>query len=231
MIRACARLAVALALLSAAAGMCRAERGWAALHFDIADLQGDFDRQVGRSGYGLSAEGWAAIGRESPLALGARAGFVVYGHESENVPLSPTIPGVWVDVDRNNNLVLAQLLLRLQSWGGDVRPYGEAFIGFNYLYTRTTVVSENTGIEFAGSNNWDDTAFAWGGGGGLLARVGRTRGGPIYIDAGATLVKGGRALYLAEGDVRIVDGRLVYNFHDSYTDYVLWRVGVMFAFR
>jgi hypothetical protein len=209
----------------------RADRGWAGLHFDVADLAGDFATQVGRNGYGLSGEGWLSIGRESPLALGLRGGFLVYGHESERVPLSPTIPGVWVDVDRDNNIVLGQLLLRLQAWQGDVRPYGEAFVGLNYLYTKTSVSSEDTGIEFAGSNNWDDTAFAWGAGGGLLLRVGKTKAGPIYVDVGATLVKGGRARYLAEGDVQVIDDRLTYFLHDSYTDYLLWRVGATFGFR
>ncbi len=231
MLRRHALLAAALAALVLTPLPVRAERGWAGLHFDVADLTGDFGAQVNRNGYGLSGEGWLGIGRESPLAVGLRAGFLIYGHESEKVPLSPTLPDVWVDVDRDNNIVLGQLLVRLQAWQGDVRPYGEAFLGLNYLYTKTSVSSESSGEEFAGSNNWDDTAFAWGGGGGLLFRVGKTRSGPIFVDVGATLVKGGRANYLAEGDVEIIDSRVIYNLHDSYTDYVLWRVGATFGFR
>ncbi|MDY0109618.1 MAG: hypothetical protein RBT60_06740 [Candidatus Krumholzibacteria bacterium] len=226
-------IAVSLVILLAAAAVpstCRAERGWAGGHFDIAGLRGDFGTQVGRNGYGLSGEGFVQIGRESPLALGLRAGWMNHGHESERVPLSPTVPGVWVNLDRDNNLVIGQLVLRLQMWQGDVRPYGEAFIGLNYLYTKTSVSAENTGVEFAGSNNWNDTAFAWGAGGGVLLRIARAKGNPVFIDLGAALVNGGRAQYLAEGDVQIVDDRLVYYLHDSYTDYVLWRVGVVVAF-
>ncbi len=225
--------AVSIAILLAAAAVpptCVAERGWAGGHFDVAGLRGDFGTQVGRNGYGLSGEAFVQIGRVSPLALGFRAGWMIYGHESERVPLSPTTPGVWVKLDRDNNLVLGQLLLRLQAWQGDVRPYGEAFIGLNYLYTKTSVSAENTGVEFAGSNNWDDAALAVGAGGGVLIRIARAKGNPVFLDLGATLVKGSRAEYLAEGDVRVVDDRLVYDLHDSYTDYVLWRVGVVVAF-
>lgn len=224
---------VAIVCLVAAAfspSTTSAARGWAGGHLDIAGLRGDFGTQVGRNGYGLSGEAFVQIGRESPLALGLRAGWMVYGHESERVPLSPTTPGVWVKLDRSNNLVLGQLLLRLQAWQGDVRPYGEAFIGLNYLYTKTTVSAENTGVEFAGSNNWDDTAVAAGAGGGVLIRIARARGNPVFLDLGATLVKGGRAEYLAEGDVQVIDDRLVYFLHDSFTDYLLWRIGVVVAF-
>lgn len=230
-VAACVFAFTAALLVPAGDALARTERGSAGLHFGVQAPSGDFGKQVDGNGYGGTVEGYWNIGRESPLAIGLRGGYFIYGHDDYKVPLSPTIPGVWVDVETNNNLVTGMLLLRLQAWQGDVRPYGEGFLGLNYLYTNTSVKSEATGATFAESNNFDDTAFLSGLGGGLEIRLASQPRGSVYLDLGVSLVRGGRARYLTEGDIEVVDNVPVYTVHDSYTNTVLYRIGVMFGFR
>ncbi|MBM3317542.1 MAG: hypothetical protein FJ280_19725 [Planctomycetes bacterium] len=219
---------VVTALAGCAAG---AAGGLAGVHANLADLTGEFGRNAGQDGIGLSGEGWLPFSAASPVAVGLRCGYLNYGFERESVPFVPSVPGVWVYIDRYNNLLFAQLLLRLQARGGAVRPYGEVLCGLNHLFTRTSVRSEWAFEEIASSQNWDDTAFVWGGGVGTLIRVHQSGRSAVLIDIGGTGVQGGHARYLAKGGMTVEEGILYYDVQHTRTHFVLWRLGVMFEFH
>jgi hypothetical protein len=136
-----------------------------------------------------------------------------------------------VKVQTNNNITLTHLLLRAQPRTGKVRPYGDALVGFKYLYTNTTILNDSNGEELASTKNLSDLVFSYGFGGGVQVRLGRVgRSGDIALDGNVRYLRGARADYLKEGSIRRENGSVFFDVLSSRTDVVSVGIGVTFRF-
>jgi hypothetical protein len=199
-------------------------------YFTIALPQGEFDEKVENNGYGLTGQALFSV-TGSPVAIGASFGGVIYGRETREEPFSLTIPDVTVDVETNNYILLGHAVLRIQPPAGPFRPYAEGVIGFHYLFTQTSIKSQEENV--ASDTNFDDGVLSYGGGGGIMFQVydgGTTKPVSVYIDVGARYLKGGKARYLKEGSIRREDGRVLYDIEESKTDLLTIQIGATVQF-
>jgi hypothetical protein len=203
------------------------------LHFNAGLPQGELDDQLGRDAYGLGGQIFYAPS-VSPLAVGLDVSWMNYGRRTRREPLSTTIPEVTVDVETMNNVVQAFAVLRAQTPRGPIQLYGDALVGLNYLYTETTIKDTDDVLdEIASTTNQEDSAFAYGFGGGVMVAVYTRSGEPaggsslqVLIDGGARYLIGDRAKYLREGSIRVSDGRVSFETLESETDLLRSHLGV-----
>lgn len=207
----------------------------AGLNFTLGLPQEEFKQNVDNVGYGLS--GHFTIWTPStlmPYTLGLNVGFITYGNERRNTPLSENIPDVTVDVSRSNNLLNFHALFQISPFFGSVRPYVEGLFGGEYLYTSTTIESEISGEDVVSSTNQDDFAWSYGGGAGFLIKLASLNPDPtesfsfgsVWLDIKARYLFGTEAEYLREGSVEIVNGKVTYNLSKSKTDLLMFHLGV-----
>lgn len=234
-------LAVSLFLAPFAFGpAARAQVGSGGLDVVVAIPQGAFaDRLDGTVGFGLSGEFVAHI-PNTPVGVGIEGGFVVYGQERIRTGFGPgPLNRVQVDVVTSNNILLGHLLLRLQPPSGAFRPYADALVGVNYLFTESRIedVDFNDDRDIASSTNFDDAAFSYGIGGGVMAQVyhghseGSGRPYAIFVDTRLRYLFGGEADYLREGAIEAdADGDPIYHVTRSSTDLLLPQLGVTVRF-
>jgi len=207
------------------------------LNFLLGFPQGEFKDNVDKNGVGLGGE-FLYSPASTPLGVGFTLGYMIYGQETRREPFSTTIPDVEVEVKTTNNILLGHLLLRAQRKKGILRPYVDGLIGFNYLFTETKIQDVGGGDEIASSTNLDDGVFSFGGGGGLMIRVYKSKaqqGGEgkiwsVLIDLRARYIVGGEAEYLKEGSIRRENGDVFYDTIKSKTDLVTAQIGVTFEF-
>lgn len=196
--------------------------------------QGDFKDEVDKTGVGIGGEFLYTPGN-SFFGIGASLGFMVYGHETHREPFSSTIPNVFVDVTTDNNLIQGHLLFRVQPKTGPIRPYGEGLIGFNYLFTETTIEDIGDGEDIASSTDFDDVVFSYGAGGGVMINLysgDPTRGKlwKLMLDLRLRYLVGGEAEYLKEGSIVVEDGQVLYDISKSKTDMMTAQIGLTFEF-
>ncbi len=208
--------------------------GMGGVHFQASFPQGDFKDNVDKNAYGFNAE-FIYSPKKSPLGIGLSFGYGIYGSESRREPFSNTIPDVTVKVTTTNNILLGHLVLRVLPKSGDLRPYADGLVGFNYLFTETKVSDRSDGDEVASSTNIDDGVFSYGVGGGLLVHLGTSGkdGGSIILwdlDLGARYLLGGEAQYLKEGSITIDGSNVSYDFIRSKTNLLTARMGVTVSF-
>ena len=201
--------------------------------------QGEFDENVETTGIG--GTGFFAVNfPQSPLTVGGSIGFIIYGRETDERPFSHTIPDVYVDVTTTNSILQGHLFLRLQPPRGAFLPYLDGLIGFNYLWTETSIEDQDTpGFdEIASTTQLQDITFSYGVGGGLMFRVYDASAKEnkkndlkaVYVDLGIRYLMGGEAEYLKEGSIEIENGQVYYDISKSTTDILTAHIGVMFAF-
>jgi hypothetical protein len=199
--------------------------------------QGEFADEVDETGGGIAGE-FVYSPPAIPLGFGASLGFMNYGRESRREPFSSTIPDVEVDVITSNNIFLGHLLLRVQSNKGAFRPYLDGLLGFSYLFTDTKIenISDPGDGELASSQNLDDGVFSYGGGGGIMIEVYRSKSGDqgrmwsLSIDLRGRYLIGGEAEYLKKGSVGRHNGQVSYDIIKSKTDLLTAQVGVAVDF-
>jgi hypothetical protein len=197
--------------------------------------EGEFKQNVDRPGIGLSGQILFFNPSEGlPFGFGLDIGYLNYGNESRQEPFSSTIPDVIVDVDRSNNLINFHLLFQIAPPSGDVRPYAELLFGGAYLFTETSINSRGD-EEVASNTNFDDFAWNYGVGGGLLIRLyspDEQQGGfqSLFLDLKVRYLLGTEAEYLKEGSVTIENGSVYYDVSKSKTDLLITQLGVMFYF-
>jgi hypothetical protein len=210
------------------------------VHFMMADMQGDFKKNVEDLGLGVAAS-FGYRFKDSPVILGGSFGFINYGSERRREPFSTTIPDVTVEVINRNNIILFDLFMSLEPAVGTIRPYIGGQLGFSYLYTDTKI-EEVTGIqEIASDTNFDDFAFNMGAFGGLKIRVWNNdeayseserglRG--VFIDLRLDYLYGTRAEYLKEGSIiRNSSTSLIeYDVNESNTSMLLYKIGISVEF-
>ncbi|WP_304130873.1 hypothetical protein [Ignavibacterium album] len=207
----------------------------AGLNLTLAIPSGEFKEKVDNLGFGLSGHiNFLSPKPISPFGIGLNLGYIIYGSESRTEPLSYTIPDVYVNVDRTNNLLNFHLLFTVGVPKGRIRPYIEGLFGGSYIYTTTSVISQGTGEEFASSTNFDDWAWSYGAGGGfaiLLSGDPNTDQNTIYLDLKGRYLFGSEAEYLKQGSVRIENGRVQYDISKSKTDLITLHAGVLIYFN
>jgi hypothetical protein len=201
----------------------------AALNGIVGIPQGDFGDRA-EAGVGADLYGGLRLG-ESPVVIGAKLGFMIYGHERRSEPFSTTIPDVTVDVTTSNDILLGHFVLRLRPPGnGTVVPYVDGLFGFKYLFTQTEIDTRRSD-DIASSTNFDDFALSYGGAGGLLIRVHRSARRTAFLQLGADYMIGTEADYLLEGSiVRDDEGNLDFDVQRSKTTILTPRIGVLFSY-
>lgn len=199
--------------------------------------QGEFKDNIDRLGFGLSGQVLFFNPMQGlPFGFGLDVGYLNYGSETRQEPFNSNIPDVIVDVDRTNNLVNFHLLFQIAPPSGTVRPYLELLFGGAYLWTETSVNSRGGSEEEVASNtNFDDFAWNYGAGGGLLISlytpdVQESNFEALYLDLKVRYLFGTEAEYLKEGSVTIHNGDVYYDVSKSKTDLLLTQVGVMVYF-
>lgn len=205
------------------------------LNLGLASPQGEFREKVDRLGFSFS--GFAALfpAPNSPFSVGLNLGYVIYGMERRKEPWSTTIPDAYLTVERTNSIVNFHAMFQVAPFEGRFRPYVEGLFGGAYIFTTTSVKSDNQDKEITSSTNFDDWAWNYGAGGGLqiyLSESGSDQSlSYIYLDLKARYLYGTEAQYLKEGAVKIVNGKVYYYPSKSKTDLLYFSIGVVFAFR
>jgi hypothetical protein len=208
----------------------RAQDFHVGIDFTAAIPKGEFKSNIDSNGYGIGTQFLYGI-KKSPFLVGADLGFVTYGAEEFRQSLSETIPEVEVKVRTTNNIFMSHFLLRAQKREGVVRPYVDGLIGLKYLYTRTSVTNDFSDEALAASNNFSDSTFSYGAGGGvqfLLANTGGNR--DILLDTKVRYLKGSNAEYLKKGSIIRGNGQVFFDTLFSRTDVLTLQIGVTFRF-
>src|SRR5262245_49894337 len=189
----------------------RAQDFQAGGYFTTVIPHGEFSENITNNGYGGGGYFLVRLG-SSPFLAGGDLGAVVYGSETRDELLSPTIPEVSVRVRTSNNILLAHSILRIQPREGRIRPYADGLIGLKHLFTRTSISSQFDSEEIAGTTNLSDTTFSYGVGIGLQVPITRKSGLDISLDGNVRYLRGTRGEYLKKGSIRQQNnGQLFYD--------------------
>jgi hypothetical protein len=221
--------------LSLSAGACAARTDFlGGIRFNAGLPQGAWEDRIDTEAFGASGQIFYAPDT-SPVAIGLDLGWSNYGSDSREEPFGPAIPDVTVKVENWNNFVQGFFVLRGQVPRGPLQVYGDALVGFNYLYTESKVTDDDGGHDIASTTNQDDTAFACGLGGGVLAPVWQRSGDhrgveQVSIDVGARYIWGGQAEYLKEGSIQRENGRVSFETIESRTNLTQVHLGVSARF-
>ena len=208
----------------------------AGINLQVISPQNEFQESINTTGVGINVFGLYRF-PDSPFGLGLDFNFNNFGEDTREEPISSTIPDLRVRVENRYNMVQGLMVAKVQPQDGVLRPYAEGLAGFNYFYTQTSI--ENRGFQndepIATDTNFDDWAFAWGGGGGLMIRVFDRRGSgnitqenPIsagYINIGLRYLNGSEAEYLREGSISVSNGNVTYDTLQSRTDMLVFQLG------
>lgn len=202
-------------------------------------IQGVYARPVGefrdyvKHGGGLNMNVVWPVRSQSPLALRADGGFIVYGSERKEVCFSSTVGcRVRLNLTTTNSIAYLNAGPQLMVPVGPVRPYANAGIGFSYFATTSSV--EGTGNQnepVASSTNFDDLTFSWTGGGGVLIPIvsGST---PVMIDLGVRYVGNGQVEYLKKGDIQDnPNGSITFTPTRSDANLLQYQIGVSIGVR
>lgn len=175
------------------------EFGFAGASLVLALPTGEFKRYVNVGG-GINGFFDVALGSHSTAGIRIDGTFILYGNERRRVPLSSTVQLVYVDVNTSNQIFTLGIGPRIAARGGAIRPWVGGAVGFSYFWTSSSVAGSDNAGPFASSTNFEDFAFAWRAGGGLLVRLGHGRT-PIYLDLAAQYLRNGRVSYLRPGSI------------------------------
>jgi hypothetical protein len=192
----------------------------------VASTQGEFSHHVD-GGVGFDLAYLHRIDRAGWLALRVDGGVLIYGYETQRVPLSSTIGGrILVDVNTTNSIAFVGFGPQLGVPDGRLTPYANGFIGWSYLWTGSSVRGRWHDEPFAETTHFSDWTFSYGGGGGLYVPL-RRGPAPVSLDLGVRYAKSGRAEYLRVGDIQDnADGSITLFPVESETDLLTFRLGV-----
>jgi hypothetical protein len=176
-----------------------------------------------------------------PFGFGASLGFIFYGYESYREIISTSTAAFEADVSTTNSIFTGHLMFRFQPYHGRIRPYIEGLLGINYLTTDTKIDEVGWGDDGIHTHNFDDAAFSYGGGIGILYRIVEKPFNPaqprnnrklwaMLIDIKLRYILGGEAEYLNEGSIYRENGDLFYDVKMSRTDMLTLNIGITFNF-
>lgn len=205
-------------------------RAYFGLDFLAAAPTGQFATYVS-NGFGVGAHFLWQFDEPGIMALRVDGNFLVYGHETFNVPLSPTTPRIRVDVTTSNNIGSVHAGPQLMVPNGYFRPYVNAGFGFSNFFTHSSVEGSHDESPFASTTNYSDFVWSWTAGGGIYIPVSR-RGNPVSIDLSARYHRNGETRYLREGSI-IEDGTGDISFEpiQSETNLLVYQIGVSIGIR
>jgi len=103
--------------------------------------------------------------------LRAEGSVLVYGAETQRVPLSPTVPFVDVDMETTNDILSAGLGPQINVGAGPARLDAYGTVGFAYFSTSTSVKGLYEDEPIASTINFDDFRLSLAGGGGIAFRI------------------------------------------------------------
>ncbi len=221
--------ALVFAGLLSSSQLSLAQMGEVSIEGLVGVPQADFRNEIKRVGLGVGITGGYQFPR-TPVQIGAKFGFMNYGIDRRNAPLSTTIPDITVRVENQYNIVQGHGYLRLTPPSGPFRPYVEGLAGFNYLFTQTAIYERGSNEEKLTDTNFDDTAFSYGLGGGLKVLIYADSGSDVYLDMRANYMFGNSATYLKKGSITVENGQAFYDAYRSATDLLLLQVGVSITF-
>ena len=213
----------------------------ASINLQVIAPQNEFHESIDATGVGINLQGLYKF-PDSPFGLGLDFNFNNFGRDTRDEPISSTIPDLRVRVENEYNLIQGMLIAKVQPQDGIIRPYAEGLAGFNYFYTQTSIENRrNQGDEpIATDTNFEDWAFAWGGGGGVMIRVFDRRNSvnyssenPVaagYINLGVRYLNGSEAEYLREGSIQVSNGNVTYDTLQSRTDMLVFQLGFVVRF-
>jgi hypothetical protein len=217
-------------------------RQWqATLDFSLGAPQGAFSNEIERLGAGLNISGGYQF-RESPFMIGLDLGFLNFGSDSRDEPLSTTIPDLRVRVDNSYNLATGNIFVRVLAPEMSVKPYLDALVGFNYFYTETTISERGFGSAepVLRDTNFEDVALNYGFGSGVMINVfrrdSRDEGNythyvnSAYVNIGARYLFGNEAEYLKKGSITRENGEVFFDVQRSKTDLLYFKIGVGIVF-
>jgi hypothetical protein len=193
--------------------------------FTLGFPMSEFKDNLKRTGVGGNVE--ALLIQTGPASMGLNIGYLNYGSETRRERFSSTIPDVMVDVNRTNNIVNFHLLFHIAPPLMTVTPYAEGLFGGSYIFTETTIDSRDEQV--ASSTNFDDFAWSYGAGGGLLIHLYSNPVSDIsniYLDFKVRYLFGSEAEYLKEGSVYLENGFAKYEVERSKTDMLTVSLGV-----
>lgn len=179
-------------------------------------------------GYGASGAYLLRLDRAGVLSLRADVAFVDYGHESMQVPLSPTIGGrIQVKVVTSNYIVPVSIGPQLIWPTGPVRPYVTAGIGGQFFFTDSRVTGTDANSDFARTTNQSDGTGTWVAGGGVYVPITHKNGVNASLDLGIQYINGGNAQYLRPGSIEdLPNSQIRITPLESETRMALVRLGV-----
>lgn len=203
------------------------------LNLSVGAPQGRFAEELDRNSLGLDIIFSYQV-PYTPVHIGAGIGYQNYGWEQRSTYLEE-IPEIDLTVRTTNNIVTPHLLARIEAPYGFMRPFIEGSMGFNYLYTETSLIDDYDEEEIASNVNYDYITTNVGLGGGLKINLyqGFNENGHfqrISLVMKAKYMLGGNASYLREGDL-VRNGNFVdLNIRESRTDLATFNIGVAFNF-
>jgi opacity protein-like surface antigen len=210
----------------------------AALDVGVGIPQGDFRQQSDHVGGGINLMGGYRFAN-SPVMLGMEFGFMNFGTDTREEPISTTIPDLRVEVENSYNLVHGDLLLRLIAPPSTIRPYVDGLVGFNYFFTQTVIRDRDDFFdeEKLSDTNFEDTALSYGFGAGVQIRLWQRKGeitrtlndvepSSVYLNLRGRYMYGREAEYLQKGSIRTDNGEVIYDVSQSTTNLLHIKIGV-----
>jgi hypothetical protein len=140
--------------------------------------------------------------RSGALGLRLDGSWLLYGSETVRSPVARTAGRLDREITTENWVAQLGIGPQLVLPGRGARPYVHGFAGLSYLSTESRL-RDPSGFAARTSTNYDDTGFAYGGGGGVVIPL-RDHG--LSIDLGVRYVRTSSVRFLAEGDLVPGDG-------------------------
>lgn len=190
--------------------------------FDIGQPTGRFKQNVSNA-VGLQAHLLLRLDARGNTALRLQAGWLNYGHESEQVCLGAT-PGcrIRANVSTSNSIVSLSIGPEWSVPLRKIRLYGHGLVGVSRFATLSALGGGILPDVVAADENYGDTGFFWSGGGGIQLRLNKRSA----LDVGVAYQGHGRRNYLIEGGITDnPDGSLDFDVKRSAADLVTIRLG------
>jgi hypothetical protein len=229
-------ITIALLIITSTVAIAQDQRFNFGINGTLSIPQGPFRDNVERLGPGINIFGGYQF-PNTPVLLGLDGGFISFGSDERTEQLSPTIPDLRVNIKNSYNMAHGHLLLRLQGMGTNFRPFADALIGINYLYTETTLSNRGFSGEepVLRDTNFEDTALSYGLGAGVQLKLFETAGNEeMNRPARAYLVLQGRYLLGDEAEylnsLSTDNGNVIYDIRQSRTNLVYIQIGLTFTF-
>lgn len=203
--------------------------------FAVGSPQGSFQQVLDRDAYGIDMGVTYQLGKHSPVHIGAGFLYQNYGWKERQTQFVEDVPEVDVTVRTTNNLITPHFILRLEPDLGFFSPFLESTIGFNYLFTESSIVDKWDEDRIASTVNYDYFTSNMGIGGGIKFRVWEGFDGDgdfyrVHLIVKSHYMLGGEALYLTEGDLIPNGNTIEYTVRRSRTDLTTFNVGISLSF-